>query len=155
MKYKGIYSLILCIIIGGLMSKYILDQYDNKKLVQKSSNDKEIVYFLKQGSYSTKEEMENNMNNISYYIYSIEAEKYNTYVGMTSKKENIEKLKKHFNNIGYSIEAKEIEVTDKQFLETLQQYDLMLENTEDTNTISAICSQVLAKYEELVINDEN
>lgn len=155
MKFKGLYSIVLCVLIGGLMSKFILDQYDNTTNEIKTSLTKDTVYFYQQGVYSSKESMEENVNNVQYYIYNIDDNKYYVYIGMTAKEENKEKLQEYFKNIGYETYIKEYEITDQQFLEVLQQYDLMLEKTDDSNTISAICSQVLAKYEELVISDEN
>ena len=155
MKFKGLYSIVLCVVIGGLMSKFILDQYDNTTNEIKTSLTKDTVYFYQQGVYSSKESMEENVNNVQYYIYNMNDNKYYVYIGMTAKEENKEKLQEYFKNIGYETYIKEYEITNQQFLEVLQQYDLMLEKTDDSNTISAICSQVLAKYEELVISDEN
>ncbi len=155
MKYKNLYSIILCILVGGFMGKFMLDQYSNNEKEVEASLAKDTVYFLEQGVYSNKEEMEDNINNVSYYIYTVENNKYYAYLGMTTKESNKEKLVNYFNSIGHTTSIKEYEISSREFLEVLQQYDLMLENTVDTNTISAICSQVLAKYEELVISDED
>lgn len=155
MKYKGLYSIILCIVVGGMMSKFILDQYDKSTNELQVSNIKDTVYFYQQGVYSSKESMEENIKNVEYYIYNIENNKYYVYIGMTAEEKNIDKLQSYFKNIGFETYIKEFEITNQPFLEVLQQYDLMLEKTDDTNTIAAICSQILAKYEELVINDED
>ncbi len=155
MKLKGLYPIILCIVVGGLMGKFMLDQYAMSEKDATASLTSDTVYFIQQGVYSSKESMEESVTNIAYYIYSEQDGKYYVYVGMTLKSENAEKLKSYFNGLGYDIYIKEFMISNESFLEVLQQYDLMLENTEDTNTISAICSQVLGKYEELVLSDEN
>ena len=63
-------------------------------------------------------------------------------------------LKGYFANLGYNIYVKEIEINNSSFMEVLVQYEEMLRNTDDEKTIRAIISQVLSKYEELVISDE-
>lgn len=155
MKIKGLYPFVFCILIGGLMGKFMLEQYETneKEISVAFTSDK--VFFIQQGVYSSKESMEENINNVAYYIYNEKDGKYYAYIGMTLKSENADKLKKYFKDIGYETYVKEFTINNSSFLEVLQQYDLMLEKTEDANTISAICSQVLAKYEELVLSDEN
>lgn len=155
MKLKGLYPFIFCILLGGLMGKFMLDQYEMNEKEISVALTSNTVYFIQQGVYSSKESMEENINNVSYYVYNESDGKYYAYIGMTLKSENTEKLKNYFKSLGYDTYVKEFTVNDASFLEVLQQYDLMLENTEDGNTISAICSQVLGKYEELVLSDEN
>lgn len=155
MKIKGLYPFIFCILLGGLMGKFMLDQYETNEKEIAVAQTSNTVYFIQQGVYSSKESMEENINNVAYYIYNEQDGKYYVYIGMTLKNENAEKLKSYFKNIGYDTYVKEFTINDASFLEVLQQYDLMLEKTDDSNTISAICSQVLGKYEELVLSDEN
>lgn len=155
MKIKGLYPFIFCILLGGLMGKFMLDQYETNEKEISVALTSNTVYFIQQGVYSSKESMEDNINNVSYYIYNESDGKYYAYIGMTLKSENAEKLKSYFKNLGYDTYVKEFVINNASFLEVLQQYDMMLENTDDGNTISAICSQVLGKYEELVLSDEN
>lgn len=155
MKIKGLYPLIFCILLGGLMGKFMLDQYETNEKEISVALTSNTVYFIQQGVYSSKESMEENINNVSYYIYNESDGQYYAYIGMTLKTENTEKLKNYFKGIGYDTYVREFTINNASFLEVLQQYDLMLENTDDSNTISAICSQVLGKYEELVLSDEN
>jgi len=155
MKFKGIYLFVFCLILGGLMGKFMLDQYAVKEEEIEVAKNNNTVYFIEEGTYTSIEEMEEKVTNVEYYIYTEKDGKYYTYVGMTLKSENIKKLQDYFTNIGYDTSIKEFNINEVAFLEVLQQYDLMLEGTEDTNTISAICSQVLSKYEEIVLSDEN
>lgn len=155
MKFKGIYLFVFCLVLGGLMGKFMLDQYAVKEEEIEVAKTNNTVYFIEEGTYTSIEEMEEKVTNVEYYIYTEKDGKYYTYVGMTLKSENIKKLQNYFTNIGYDTSIKEFNINEGAFLEVLQQYDLMLEGTEDTNTISAICSQVLSKYEEIVLSDEN
>jgi uncharacterized protein YneF (UPF0154 family) len=154
MKTKLIVPIILCIIVGFFMGQFLINQYDNKEKVTPVFNDQEKVFFIQQGVYSSKESMEKNVTDFAYYIYNIENEKYYVYIGITKESENVEKLKGYFKDIGYDIYVKEITVSNSKFLEALNQYDILLSKTTDKATIKAVCSQILAKYEELVIGDE-
>lgn len=151
MVRKLIVPILLAIFSGGLLGTFLFQQYDKEDLqtVGKIEEAKE-VYFLQVGVYSSKESMEKNTAKIPYYIYQIEQEKYYVYVGMTLKESNAQKLKDFFVANGYNIYVKRFGVGNTAFLTVLEQYDTMLEQAPDTSSYSAICGQILAKYEELV-----
>ena len=132
----------------------MLNQYDGKEKVEPVFNTGEKVYFIQQGVYSSKESMETNVTDFAYYIYNIENDKYYVYIGATMDNKNITKLQGFYKDMGYDIYVKEVNITDEAFLQVLNQYDILLNKTTDKPTIKAICSQVLSKYEELVIGDE-
>lgn len=152
MRFKNIYFFIFCVAIGVYLGNFMLSQYKKTEDTKTVNQTVQTVYFFEQGVYGSKEEMENNTSSISYYIYSEESGKYYVYIGMTAKEENKEKLNAYFKELGYTVAIKEYDIYSEAFLEILAQYDLMLEKTEG-DTIGAIESQVLGKYEELVIRD--
>ena len=55
--------------------------------------------------------------------------------------------------MGFNVITEEFLVTNKKFLEVLKNYDDIISNTDDEVVLSSICSQILAKYEEIVVND--
>ena len=55
----------------------------------------------------------------------------------------------------YVIYRKEKNIKNEAFIEILNQYDLMLKETEDKEMVGTIEEEVISKYEELVLNDEN
>lgn len=150
---KYIMPILSALLVGFLLAKFMIDQYDKKENLKTVFNSYETLYFIQQGVYSTKESMEKNMSDFAYYIYNIENDKYYTYIGITKTKENSDKLKGFYEKLGYITYIKEINVDNIGFIEILNQYDQLLETTEDENTIKAICSQVLSKYEELILNE--
>lgn len=150
---KYIASILSALLVGFLLAKFMIDQYDKKESIKTVFGSSEILYFIQQGVYSTKESMEENMANFSYYIYNLEDDKYYTYIGITKSKKNSEKLQEFYKKLGYIIYIKEISVSSNAFIEILEQYDNLLESTDDESTIKAICSQVLGKYEELILNE--
>ena len=90
-----------------------------------------------------------------YYIYDVKDSKYLTYVGITKDYDNMMKIQGFFTNAGYIIYVDNISVNNEAFSVVIDQYDQMLRETEDNQTIKGICSQVLAKYEELVVNSDS
>lgn len=154
---KLIMPAIIALAIGSLLGIFLFQQYDKEdiKIVDKQGPQIEMkeVYFLQVGVYSNKESMEENISKIPYYIYQIEENKYYVYVAMTLKEENREKLKDFFIANGYNIYVKKFGISNQAFLTVLEQYDTMLEQAPDTSSYSAICGQVLAKYEELINNE--
>ena len=154
MKSKMIMPILLCIIVGFFMGTFLLNQYENREDVKPTFNSKKTVYFIQQGVYSTKESMEKNVTNFAYYIYNVIDDKYYVYIGMTMDQKNVSILQGYFKDLGYDIYVKEVTIDNESFTQVLNQYDILLEKTTDKATIKAICSQVLSKYEELVIGDE-
>lgn len=151
MVKKLIIPILAALTVGGLLGSFLLKQYDKEdlKTVGKNGEVKE-VYFLQVGVYSSKESMEKNTEKIPYYIYQIEDGKYYVYVGMSLKEENVTKLKDFFISSGYNIYVKKFGIANIAFLTVLEQYDIMLSQALDTSSYSAICGQILAKYEELI-----
>lgn len=149
---NNLISIFFCCVIGLLLSAYMFKQYDESEVP--TIKEAEILSFLQIGVYSSKESMEENVKNVNYYIYTEENNQFYVYIAIT-KKENLDKLKEYYKSLGYDIYVKEINVENKSFLEVLDQYELMLKEIEDTSTIASIESQVLSKYEELVINEQN
>ena len=148
-----IVPIISALLVGFLLAKFMIDQYDKKENLKTIFNNSNTLYFIRQGIYSDKESMEKNMTDFSYYIYNLEDDKYHTYIGIKSSKKNSQKLKDFYEKLGYITYIKEINISSKSFMEVLEQYDKLLENTDEEKTIKAICSQVLSKYEELILNE--
>ena len=134
-----------------MFSQYDKENIENVSLTSNYIDQK--IYVFQYGVYSNKNNMINNLKNINY-TYQLIDNKYYVYVGMTKNKENIEKLKKYFKSLSYNIYLKEIEV-DGKFVETLEQYDLLLDEAVTNESISTILSTTLAKFEEFNENKRN
>ena len=134
-----------------MFSQYDKENIENVSLTSNYIDQK--IYVFQYGVYSNKNNMINNLKNINY-AYQLIDNKYYVYVGMTKNKENIEKLKKYFKSLSYNIYLKEIEV-DGKFVETLEQYDLLLDEAVTNESISTILSTTLAKFEEFNENKRN
>ena len=76
---------------------------------------------------------------------------YYAYVGIIKSEKNLTKLKGYFKDLGYDIYVREIFVSNSSFIQVLDQYEGLLLETKEPKIIGSICSQILSKYEELVM----
>ena len=150
---KYILLTILAISIGFFMGKLFLEQYDNYEGIKLTSSNGEILYFIKYGEYNSADEMEQGTLNLENYIYNVINNRYYVYVGITNDKDNLVKLHDYFSKKGFNVLTEEFLITNKKFLEVLKNYDDIIKTTDDEVVLSSICSQVLSKYEEIVVND--
>ena len=149
MREKIIVPIIASVLIGFVMGKFIINQYDSEVALTSNLLETEKLYFLQQGVYSSVDSLQENTTSLPYYIYTEEDNKFYVYVGITKDRNNLEKIKGYYQSKGYDIYIKTIEISNKAFLEVFEQYEQLLKSTTDENAISAIISSVLAKYEEL------
>ena len=144
---------ILAISIGFFMGKLFLEQYDNYEGIKLTSSNGEILYFIKYGEYNSLDDMEKNTLNLENYIYNVINNKYYVYIAITNDNDNLVKLNNYYSKMGYNVITEEFLITNKRFLEVLKNYDEIIKATDDEMVISSICSQILSKYEEIVVND--
>lgn len=143
---KYLFSIILCIITGVIMAKIMFNQYDTKAV---SSTYPNTAYFFQVGVFSNVDNMNKEVNKYDSYIYINQDNKYYVYIGITNNKD---KLKKYFDNLGYTTYVKQLEI-DPEFSQYLSEYDEKLQNTDNNIDIKNINNDILKKYEEL--NDKN
>ena len=151
---RYLFTLLLALIVGFFLCHFFLIQYEDYNGIKdiKVSNTGENVYFIQYGVFSNLESLENNTINLQNYIYNEEDNLYHVYVGITKLKSNASKILDHFKKEGYDVIIKEYSISNKNFLELLNNYDDVLNNSTDEIAISSIINQVLMKYEEVVIN---
>lgn len=146
-KYSA--SILFSLVIGVLMAYFIINQYDSYDgfTVSKFASK---LYFIQSGVYSDKNNMLEAMSKFSSYIYSTEDNMFNSYIGVSSSKDNALKIQSYYKKIGYDTIIKEKIVDNSEFINILNQYDDILSKTSDDESIKVICNQVLSKYEEYV-----
>lgn len=148
---KNIIWVVSCTIIGLIMGKIMFDQYNNNDTQKASGTITEAkVYFFQVGVYSSLENMKNAAVNYGDYIYREQDSKYYLFVGLTKSEENKEKLKTYFKKLYNDVYIKEIVLTNSGFLDTLDQYDLLLKEAKTDQEIKEVTKSILAKYEEMV-----
>lgn len=149
---KNIVTVFLALLVGLLLGRFVLNQYEFEGKIVPTMNISKSAYFIQQGVYSSKESMESNVTNFPYYIYMINDDKYYVYIGITFLEENMNKIKGYYEQKGYITYVKEINISNDDFITVLEQYDSLLKESTDSEVIGTVCSQVLNKYEELVLS---
>jgi hypothetical protein len=149
---KYILSISIALIAGFFMGKAFLEQYDAYEGIRMTSNDGEILYFLRVGIYESMDLLEKDTISLANYIYNEIDGKYYVYVGITKNSKNLIKISNYFSSLGYHTITEEFLVTNINFLKELKNYDNILDGTDDEIVISSVSNLILSKYEELVIN---
>ncbi len=153
MRFKTIFFVVLAVVVGVFSGKFMLNQYDSNFNIDSAFHENDnLYYFIKQGEYDSIDDMRENMMPFEYYIYEDVGGKFITYLGITKSFDNLIKIQGYFNNAGVTTYRLDVNLDNPNFDLVLSQYDKLLSQTEDNQTIKGICSQVLAKYEELVTN---
>ena len=148
---KYLLTVSSALIIGFFLLKFFLKQYDEYKGI-KVSNSVDNLYFIQYGVFSSLESLEENTISLQNYVYNKQDDLYYVYVGITKIEDNSKKIVEFYNKLGYEVIIKKFNITNKKFVDLLNNYDEILKNTDDETALAAIINQTLIKYEEVVIN---
>ena len=151
---KYLFTFFIAIVCGFFLSYFFIKQYDSYTGIKVSGIGTNL-YFIQYGVYSSVDSMEKETIALENYVYNINENMYYVYVGITKSKEIAKKIVNHYKDLGYETIIKEYEINNSKFLSELSNYDSLLLSTTDKTVISSLISQVLAKYEEVVISGKN
>lgn len=141
---KYLLTIIISLLIGFLLSNFMLKQYDDAVAIMPTFKQEETLYLVQQGVYSSLTSMQENTKNIPYYVYTLDNNLYYVYIGMSLDMDNIEKIRKYY-DMETIVKSKTI--TDENFINTLKMNDEVLKQTEDREVIKETINNVLKKYE--------
>ena len=146
-----ILTFVVALIIGFFLCNFFIKQYNDYNGIKVVNSGYEL-YFIEYGIYDSVSDMEKNTINLENYIYNEIDNKYYVYIGITLDKDNANKIVDHFKTLGYDTIIKKFSITSKEFIEIIKNYDALIKNITDVTAFSSLISQVLTKYEEVVIN---
>ena len=138
---------ILFILLGYYLGTFIF----NEKIINKYKKE-EKYYFIQEGVYSNKENLQTNLNSLNNKIIDKKDNKYYVYVGITRDLEVAKKIMKIYEDDGYNIYLKEKYLSNEEFYNNVTQFDLLIKDNNDTSNILTIEEVVLANYEEIIKN---
>lgn len=144
---KTLIFMTIAILLGGFSGKLLFSEYENTSYVFKEGKK---LYFLQEGVYSSKESLDSNTKEINPKLVITNNDKYYVYVGITGSSNNASKIKQLYNEKGYSIYEKEMKVNNLEFINNIDQFDILLDNASSDQDISTIQEVVLSNYEDLV-----
>ena len=146
-----IIPIILAILTGFILAKLVFNQYETEEIQTVFKTNKEVS-MIQVGVYSNKKNMQENVKDFDYYIYELENGLYHVYVGITLDSANLDKLKNYYQNKGYSVYVKQMSLDNADFLDELTQYDKLIKNTDDEETIKLVSDKILKSYKEAYNN---
>jgi len=128
-------------LVAFVCAEFVYEKY------QKSYALEPNIYFLQQGVYTDSK----NIRNIAANYITVEQDnKFYTYIGMTTKKENAEKIQELYKKKNIPIYIKSENIQNQEFLSELSQYDILLKNTNNEEEITNILETILSTYEETI-----
>ena len=149
---KYLFAIIISLLVGFLLSNYILKQYDDYKGIT-VYKDGEMLYFIEYGVYDNYSDMEKNTINLENYIYQVDDNKYYVYIAITKNDEVLNKINNYYKKLGYNVTTKEFYVTNSEFIKSIENNDSVLLLTNDEVVIGEVVSEGLTSYEKVVINE--
>lgn len=152
MKYKFLIPIALSIVIGLFFGKVFFDNYKSSSLTVFDEKDK--VYMLQIGVYSSEEKMASSFENYDKFLYIEKDDGIHLYVGITKDKEIASRIKDYYEKKGYSIYIKESILDNQSFLSIISEYDKIIGITGD-NDLKGIEEIVISNYKEMVLESEN
>ncbi len=144
---KYLLTIIVSLLVGFLLSFYMLKEYESVNIIP-VFNVKETAYLVQQGVYSSMESMQENTTNLSDYIYSVIDNMYYVYIGISLESDNVNKIQEYYKNKDINTIIKTTTISDTELLNSLRQYDMVLKETNEEETIREIIKQTLSKYKE-------
>lgn len=150
---KTILWILLAGISGIILGRLTFNKYENLTVENTIKLD-DGVYMLKYGIYDSFDLMINDMSSIERFVYIKENEKYKAYIAISKSMDNINKIKKIYDNKNYNLEIEQVNIDNNEFILNLDEYEKLLDACEDEKSILIVVNQILSCYEKLVSNDE-
>ena len=150
---KTILWILLAGISGIILGRLTFNKYENLTVENTIKLD-DGVYMLKYGIYDSFDLMINDMSSIERFVYIKENEKYKVYIAISKSMDNINKIKKIYDNKNYNLEIEQVNIDNNEFILNLDEYEKLLDACEDEKSILIVVNQILSCYEKLVSNDE-
>ena len=148
---KNIKYILVAVIIGILLGKYTFNQYkDDTASTMKINN---TIYLMQIGVYKSETNMKEACKNLKNYFFFSDESGYHVIIGITKNKKNKQKIVDSY-ELSANIYMKRANIDNIEFNTLLDQYDKLIDQTKDKETIVNSQKQILSKYEELIINNE-
>ena len=150
---KTIIGIIIAILAGVLLAKLTFDKYEKVDTKNVISYDDE-VYMLRVGTYDSVDEMQRSALDFERYIYIEKEGKVTVYIGIAKTRENMEKIKNVYDDKNVKTTIENVTINNDEFIQNLNEYEKLLDVTEDANSLLIIENQILSCYEDIMVKDE-
>lgn len=148
MNKRYLIYISLAIAVGAVFGNIFYNKYEKEQSLEKEYNS----YLLQLGIFDTKEDMNKELLEIDDYIVIEKNNKYYVYVGVSTNKKNVTKLQEIFLDKDINTSIKKTIISDIEFMNSLEQFDLLLDSVSSNEDIMSINEAILSSYEEMVLN---
>ena len=114
-------------------------------------DNKNTIYLLQLGVYNSLDTMNSDTKDITNKLVIKDKKNYYVYVGISKDKNNLKKISKIYNRLGYNLYLKEEYINNEFFLTNIEQFDILLKNAKTEDEINSINSVILSSYEENIL----
>lgn len=138
---KIVVPIFLSVLCGFICGRLMFSIYEEKGSKVLSSN---IIYLLEDASYKDYDTMKASTLSANY-IYYEENGNYNTIIGMTKNKSNIDKIKKAYDK---EIKVVEYLLSDAEINTRIEEVDKKIEATTDKEEIRSLVVDMINIYKD-------
>ncbi len=149
---KNILLILVALISGGLLGKFTFERYEALETKNVSASN-QYLYFLRYGVYDSYDKMSASVNDVERFIYIQTNDSFEAFVGVTKSKKSALKIVNAFKEKGIDTKIIKKEMYSDEFIMSLNEYEKLILATDDPNGLLMVEKQILAKYEELVVNN--
>lgn len=137
------------ILLGFFVGNYI---FSSRIKVVKEIKDNDIYYFLEEGVYPSKDNLQSNISTITQKVISQNKEYYYVYLGITKNIDIAEKIKRLYEENGYKVKIKEMKLKNEEFSHNVSQFDILLKEAKTYDEVLTIEKIILSNYDDLINN---
>ena len=148
MNKRYLIYISLAIAVGAVFGNIFYNKYEKEQSLEKEYNS----YLLQLGIFDTKEDMNKELLEIDDYIVIEKNNKYYVYLGVSTNKKNVTKLQEIFLDKDINTSIKKTVISDVEFMNSLEQFELLLDSVSSNEDIMSINEAILSSYEEMVLN---
>ena len=133
---------LLSIICGAICGKLVFSIYD-KEIDTNIYGEK--IYLIQAGAYKDYDNMVKNTSLNNYIYYKDEDGLFKSIIGLTENKDNIEKIKKTYNQ---EVLISEYYSNDKKLNKQIKDFDNKIKQTDNNEEIKKITLEMLSLYKD-------
>lgn len=100
------------------------------------------LYIIQTGAYKNYDNVVKNTKNLNNYIVYNEDDLYKIFIGLTLEEEVFNKLQKYYGE-NHETYKKTINITDKEFIKKISEYDRVIKNSNNKNNLNIIIKEEL------------
>ena len=140
--------LLFAVCLGFYGAKISFEVYKLKDKVTEVSHN---AYAIQYGVYTNPETLTSILSDIDNYVVSLEDGKYYVYLGFTTDYKNLSKIRNMYEEDGTEVYVRELYIDNKEFVSSLEQYDILLDSVSDEEDIISVNKAILSSYDEIIL----